>query len=355
MAVGLETGTDAAQLIAPAERAGVVGLKPTVGLVSTEGILPVATTQDAPGPITRTVGDAALQLQATAEGPEVGDYVASAGTTDLTDKRIAVLNTTTGPYGTAVSILQGLGATTAVRTIGTPSPNPASIVQREFKRDLEAYLAGTTGPGPKTLQGIIDYNIANPVEGLKYQQRGLEAANAVDLSDPAVAETYESDKEQGIASTRALIDAILTNGTPADPSDDFDAIMVNRGSNLLGFAARAGYPMLTMTVGEGTGNEGRNPIGVTFVGTAFSEEKLIGVAAALEQAPDSYVRRAPSVTNPSMWRCVPGSAFFTMERCHPGDRMYKGLSSTSLTPALPAIPGAIPATPAKPVTKAPKK
>lgn len=353
MAIGLETGTDGAQLIAPAERAGVVGLKPTVGLVSTAGILPVATTQDAPGPITRSVRDAAAQLQATVDAPEPADYLGAAETTDLTGKRIAVLSTSTGPYGTAVNILQGLGATTAVRSIGTPSPNPTSIVQREFKRDIEAYLAGTTGPGPKTLQGIIDYNLANPVEGLKYQQRGLEAANAIDLSDPAVEAAYESDKTQGLASNRALIDAILAND-PDDPSDDFDAVMVNRNNGLLNIAARAGYPMLTMTVGEGTGNEGRNPVGVVLVGTAFSEEKLIGVAAALEQAPDSYVRRAPSVTNPSMWRCVPGSAFFTKELCHPGDRMYDGLSSTSRVPALPALPGQAPASPAQPATKGPK-
>ena len=74
-------------------------------------------------------------------------------------------------------------------TPGTPSPNPASIVSREFKRDLNAYLAGA---GAKSLQGIIDYNNANPVEGLKFGQPGLlAAAQAVDLSDPATTATYK--------------------------------------------------------------------------------------------------------------------------------------------------------------------
>ena len=73
-------------------------------------------------------------------------------------------------------------------TIGTPSPT-ASIVATEFKRDLNAYLAGTQG-GAKSLQGIIDYNNANPVEGLKYQQGELLAAQAIDLSDPTTAATY---------------------------------------------------------------------------------------------------------------------------------------------------------------------
>ena len=198
MTVGLETSLDTAQLIAPAGVAGVVGLKPTVGRVSRAGVLPVATSQDSPGPISRTVYDAAVQLQAiagadaadpaTVGAPAPPNYLAGLVPTALSGKRVAVTNSTTAPYPTAVAALQALGATTVVTTVGNPSPNPPSIVLREFKRDLNAYLAGTRGKsGAKSLQEIIDYNNANPVEGLKYQQGQLVAAQAVDLADPATA------------------------------------------------------------------------------------------------------------------------------------------------------------------------
>ena len=93
--------------------------------------------------------------------------------------------------------------------------------------------------------------------------------------------------------------------------------MVPSGNGLVGIADRAGYPVLTVPAGYGTGGAGRNPIGVTFVGGAFSEAKLLAAGYAFEQA--TNVRLAPSYTNPSMWRCVPGSTFFTPHHCHPGD------------------------------------
>jgi amidase len=191
-------------------------------------------------------------------------------------------------------------------------------VLREFKRDLNTYLAATPG-GAASLQGIIDYNSANPVEGLKYQQGELIAAQNADLS------AYEADRTAGKAASQALIDNILKNGTPADPSDDFDVIMVPSGNTLVGIADRAGYPVLTVPGGEGTGNAGRNPIGLTFVGGAFSEAKLLAAGYAFEQgqglATPTYKRRAPSFTNPSMWRCTPLGTFFTAELCNPGDHL----------------------------------
>jgi amidase len=251
---------------------------------------------------------------ATVGMPAVPNYLTGLVPTALNGKKVAVIASTVVPYMSAITTIQGLGATTAVVTEGTPNPNPASIVSREFKRDLNAYLASTGGKGAKSLQAIIDYNIANPVEGLKYQQGELLDAEAADLT------AYESDKTIGKASNQAVIDAILSNGT-ADTSDDFAVIMVPSGDPLVGIADRAGYPMLTVPAGEGTGAAGRNPIGVTFVGTAFSEDILLAAAYAFEQA-STYQRRAPSVTNPSMYRCVPGSAFFTAELCNPGDLLY---------------------------------
>ena len=97
---------------------------------------------------------------------------------------------------------------------------------------------------------------------------------------------------------------------------------VTGASTLPGIADRAGYPMLTVPAGFGTGSAGRNPIGVTFVAGPFAEARLLAAGYAFEQR--TNVRVAPSLTNPSMWRCVPGSTFFTAELCHPGDREYDG-------------------------------
>jgi Asp-tRNA(Asn)/Glu-tRNA(Gln) amidotransferase A subunit family amidase/PKD repeat protein len=331
LTVGRQTSPDTAQLIAPAGVAGVVGLKPTVGLVSRAGVMPVSSSQDSTGALTRTVVDAAAQLTAvagadpldpaTAAATPSTDYVAGLSPSALNGGRVAVVSNTTAPYPTVVSTLQSLGATTVVTAAATPDPNPPSIVGTEFKRDLNAYLAGTGGTGAKSLAEIIAYNEANPVEGLKYLQGELVAADAVDLSDPATASAYEANLAAGRDSSRALLDSVFTSGTAADPADDVSVIAVPTGNPLIGVADRAGYPILTVPAGYGTGNAGRNPIGVTFIGPAFGEAQLLAAGYAYEQA--TNVRLAPSVTNPSMFRCVPGSAFFTAERCHPGDPYFR--------------------------------
>jgi len=327
--IGLETSTDSAQLIAPAGVAGVVAIKPTVGLVSRSGVLPAARSQDSPGPITRTVFDAAAVLEVIAgyDPADAGsspaiiapDYLSGLVPTALAGKRVAVTDFATAPYPAVVTTLQALGATTVVKAIGTPSPNPPSIVLRELERDLDAYLLGLKIPKgqPKTLAEIVAYNAANPVEGLKYQQRELLDAVAVDLANPDQASAYAADKTTGAAGAAALIDTLLNNATPTDPTDDFEVIVVQSGHALVGVADRAGYPVLTVPAGFGTGNAGRNPIGVTFITAAFEEASLLAAGYAFEQA--TNVRQAPSFTNPSMWRCVPGSEFFSPHHCHPGD------------------------------------
>ncbi|GAA4157793.1 hypothetical protein GCM10022251_31780 [Phytohabitans flavus] len=332
LTIGMETSTDTAQLLAPADAAGVVGLKPTVGLVSRTGVLPVAKSQDSPGPLTRSVYDAGMTLNVlvgkdrsdpASTAPPVADYTAGLTPNALVGKRIAVISSTTGPYPAMVSALQAAGATTVPVTIG-PAPATPSIVQTEFKRDLDAYLGGRFAKGskaPESLQEIIAYNDAHPVEGLKYQQTQLVANQAVDLTDPATLATYTADLAAGKTASQAVIDTVLNNGTPADPSDDFDAVLVPTSNALINVADRAGYPALTIPAGYGTGSAGRNPIGVTLVGTAYSEAKLLAGGYALEQA--TQVRLAPSWTNPSMWRCVPGSTFFTGQFCNPGDRLLR--------------------------------
>lgn len=297
LTVGMETGTDVgAQLIAPAGVAGVVGLKPSVGMVDGDGVLPVASSQDSFGPLTRSVYDAAVALSVV--DTAAVDYTAGLTPSALAGKRVAVVAGGTAPYPAAVSTVEGLGATVGSVTLGAPTARP-SIVLREFSRDLDAYLGGTS-----SLDEIIAYNQANAVEGLKYQQNELLAASS------AVLDTYESDLAVGKAESAAVIDSVLASG--------YDVIMVPSNSTLVGIADRAGYPVLTVPAGEGTGGAGRNPIGVTFVGTAGSEASLLAAGYAFEQG-HSYDRRAPGMTNPSMWRCTPGGSFFTGELCNPGD------------------------------------
>ncbi len=236
----METSLDSAQLLAPADAAGVVGLKPTVGLVSTTGVLPVAKSQDAPGPITRSVGDAATILNVIADPASPVDlHHGPVGRPRCEGKKIAVVSSTSAPYQDAIAKLQGLGATVTQVSIATPAATD-SVVATEFKRDLNAYL-GATKPGT-TLQSIIDYNIANPVEGLKYQQGQLLAAQAIDLADPATNAKYTADLEAGKAANKAVLDSVLSG---------YDLILVPSGSNVIGYADRAGYPALTIPAGYG--------------------------------------------------------------------------------------------------------
>ncbi len=102
-----------------------------------------------------------------------------------------MISSTAAPYPAAVSTIQALGAVTEVKTVGTPSPNPPSIVLREFERDLDAYLAGVSG-GAGSLEEIIDYNEANPVEGLSTSSASWSRRRGADLS------TYEADRDAGL-------------------------------------------------------------------------------------------------------------------------------------------------------------
>jgi Asp-tRNA(Asn)/Glu-tRNA(Gln) amidotransferase A subunit family amidase len=347
ISVGMETTTEsAAQLIAPAGNAGVVGLKPTVGLISRTGEMPVAKSQDSPGPIGQTVGDVALALNslagpdpsdpATASQPStLPDYTAGLSATALEGKKIAVVSSTTAPYPTAVAELATLGATTTVVTPASAT-KVASVVPYEFHKGLNEYLASTPEGTAKSLQQVIEYNIANPAEGLKFQQNGLLAAEATETESETAKATYEENLAKGQAEDRAVIDNIVDNGTPGETGDDYAGIMVPSGSSLVGIADRAGYPVLTVPAGFGAENSstGGDPIGVDFIGTAYSEAQLLDDGYALEQGLKArqtgpeYMKTSsnsatfngsPSQTNQSMWRCLLGSSFYKPYDCNVGE------------------------------------
>jgi Asp-tRNA(Asn)/Glu-tRNA(Gln) amidotransferase A subunit family amidase len=222
-AVGLQTSPDSAELIAPASAAGVVGLKPTVGRVSRTGVLGVARSQDAPGALAKSVYDAAAQYQvmagrdsddpATVTPDSAGDpanVLAGLSRTQLRGKRVATVSSNAAGYADAIANVQGLGATT--ETKASSAPATPSVVLREFERDLNAYLSGVTGGGAKSLGEVVAYNAANPVEALKYQQRSLVEAAAVDLDDPDQRSAYEADRDTGRSGAREILDGISPTG-----------------------------------------------------------------------------------------------------------------------------------------------
>jgi amidase len=347
LSVGIETTTETggAQLITPAGNAGVVGLKPTVGLVSRTGEMPVAKSQDSPGPIGQTVSDVALALNALA-GPDpsdpatagqpspLPDYTAGLSTTALQGKKIAVVSSTAVPYPTAVSELTTLGATTTVVTPGAAT-KAASVVPYEFHKGLDEYLSSAPAGTAKSLQQVIEYNTANPVEGLKFQQNGLLAAEATETTNPTTKATYEENLTKGQTEDRAVIDNIINNGTPGETGDDYAGIMVPSGSTLVGIADRAGYPVLTVPAGYAIENSstGADPAGVDFIGTAYGEAQLLDDGYALEEglkarqlgpefmksSSNPTFSGAPSEIDQSMWRCLPGSSFYKPYDCNVGE------------------------------------
>jgi amidase len=345
LAVGVETGTDGAQLTLPAANSGVAAMKPTVGVVSTTGVMPDAPSQDSPGPVGQTVTDLANELNVLAGGAT--DYTAGLSATALSGKKIATVSdtSTTDSYTpTAVPELTTLGATATQVTPGAATTAP-SIVPYEFHKSLDAYLAATpeasTG-GPSSLASVISYYNANPTEGLKFGDAGLTAAAAVDYTDPTTTSTYTTNLTTGQTQDQAVIDNILTAGP-------YSAIMVPPNSALVGIADRAGYPIVTVPDGFVPQNNstGGDPNGVDFIGTAGSDQSLLGLAYALEHGlnarntgpaymvsatlPNPGLSGAPSETFQSDWRCVPGSSFFSPYDCNAGD--VQSPSSLSVIPA----------------------
>jgi amidase len=308
--IGTETS---GSIISPSAANGIVGLRPTVGLVPRTGIIPISATQDTAGPMVQTVADAAAELQAmagkdpedpvTAEQPAtLPDYSAGLTTDALRGKRIGVISSTDATYQAAIGRIQALGATTV--TITAPAGTQAgSILNYEFKRDLNAYLS-RLGPGApiKSLAEVIAFNDAHPDEAIRLGQSTLVASQAIDLDDPTTRSTYEANRTNGQTQTRNNIDAALAQGTGT--ADDLAAIMTPSGS-LTGTGARAGYPQLTVPAGYNPANN--NPVNISFNGTRYTEATLLSLGYAFEQA--TQARRAPSATNPASWRCVPGSAF----------------------------------------------
>ncbi|MGW4462660.1 amidase family protein [Micromonospora sp. NPDC004704] len=305
--IGTETS---GSILSPSAANSLVGVKPTVGLVSRTGVVPIAASQDTAGPMTRSVYDAAALLTAltgidredpitsTSSGVVGTDYTRALSTTALQGKRIGVASAPTGNQGVlfneALDVIRAQGAEVVPVTVSTGGL-PPGILDYEFKRDLNAYLARLPQNAPMdTLDDVVQYNLAHAAEGtIKFGQTQLVTSNNIDLTDPVAKAAYETNRDTGIAGARDRIDSVLRAQT-------LDAI-VFVGSGSAGIGARAQYPSVAVPIGYDPAN-GR-PVGLSFLGTAYTEASLLAFAYDYEQASKKWL--PPSQVNPSLFRCSP--------------------------------------------------
>jgi amidase len=303
-AIGTETN---GSITCPASVNGIVGLKPTVGLVSRTHIVPISVTQDTAGPMTRTVEQAAALLTAIA-GTDPADpataeadrrktnYAAGLGGASLKGKRLGLMRFASG-FGTdaalnqALTVLRAQGAEIVeIKEFGGPKERPKQleVLLTEFKVGLNAYLA-TTPPSvrTRTLADIIAFNKANPRELALFGQDLFEQAEKTKgLDDPA----YKKARDDGIAyAGRNGIDRLMKQykvdaliGPTVSAAWPIDAVHGDQypggGGGYL--AAIAGYPHLTVPMGMVKGL----PVGLSFLGPKWSEAMLLGLGYVYEQA-----------------------------------------------------------------------
>jgi amidase len=355
LAVGTETN---GSIVAPSSHCGVVGIKPTVGLVSRSGIIPISHWQDTAGPMARTVAEAAALLNVLAGDdpddpaqsgespatpvatPETGatplagaggapryperpvgslasvDYTSDLDENGLEGAKLAVLRS--GSTFTPATIAAFEASLQALRDAGaelvdpvmlpsqedlSSSPDGLEVLLWDLKWDIEAYIEGYVDPSfpIRTLADIVEFNrvhadLEMPWFGQDLFERAIEKT---ELSDPAylaaVARLQRWGRAEGIDAVIAEhgVDAIVApTNAPASKID-----LVN-GDHWLGGSstpsAVAGYPIVTVPSGEHAGL----PLGLSFIGPAFSEATLIRLAHAFEQA--TQARRPPGYVPPAV-------------------------------------------------------
>jgi len=316
-AVGIGTETDGS-IVCPSSSNGLAGIKPTVGLVSRGGIIPISHSQDGAGPMCRTVRDAAILLGAlTGIDPDDAATAASAGKaqTDyaqycdpngLKGGRIGVARKYFGfndavdaLMGQSLDVLKKAGAILVdpadIETLGKFDESELLVFMYELKADLNAYLA-RLGPGApvRTLKDIIDFNERNRQKEMPYfgQDLFVKAEAKGPLTEKeyvdAVTKNHQLARTEGIDALmdKNQLDAIVApTGSPAWLTDLVNGDHVAGGSS--NAAAVAGYPNINVTAGYLAGL----PVGISFFGRAWSEPVLIKLAYSFEQA--TKHRQAP--------------------------------------------------------------
>src|SRR5262245_19454392 len=315
--VALATETDGS-IVCPAGQCGVAGIKPTVGLTSRAGVVPISHTQDTVGTHGRTLADAATVLGAlTGVDPRDAQTAGSAGhflrdyrpfidRNGVAGARIGVARQFTGTtpeidavFEDAVQVMRDAGAV-VIDPVEIPSFDEFNADQSEiivlifeFKRDLNAYLATRSGVPARTLAEVIQFNLDHADRELKFfGQELMELAEAEVFTEAdyqaALIRGPMLAGPQGIDATLAAnnLDAIVApTNSPAWPTDLINGDAFLFGSS--GFAAVAGYPLVTVTGGFAFDL----PVGITFMASAWSEPTLIKIASGFEATAD--VRRRP--------------------------------------------------------------
>jgi amidase len=315
VAVGTETD---GSIVCPSSANSVVGIKPTLGLVSRAGIIPIAHSQDTAGPMARTVWDACLLLGALAgvdardavtresRGKAHADYTQFLNADGLRGVRLGVARKSFGfndgvdkLMEDAIKEMKRRGATIVdpadIATNGKFDDSEFEVLLYEFKADLNAYLAGLGANAPvNTLKDLIDFNERNKDKEMPYfgqeifikaQEKGPLTSKAYRL---ALSKNHRLSRTEGIDATmqKHKLDAIIApTGGPAWPTDLINGDHFGGGSSSA--AAVAGYPNITVPAGYVHGL----PVGISFFGRAYSEPVLIKLAYAFEQA--TKFRRAP--------------------------------------------------------------
>ncbi|MDN7241659.1 amidase family protein [Planococcus sp. N028] len=289
--VGIGTETSGS-ILSPASANSIVGIKPTVGLISRTGIIPIAESQDTAGPMARTVADAAITLSVLtgvdAEDPATQSSVGK-GLTDYTPflKRDGLKGARIGldlsflseaskeeraVMEQAIEEIKSLGA--IVEEVIIPKQEfDSEVLWYEFKRGVNEYLRKVSDEVPvKSLADVIEFNKLDPKVRMKFGQSELEKSLSLsdDPQDPIYVEHRETDLRISAAEG---IDVVMARYS-------LDALLFenNHGAAM---PAKAGYPSITVPAGYTSAGK---PVGVTFSGLAFSEPRLIELAYSYEQA-----------------------------------------------------------------------
>ena len=318
LAIGTETN---GSIMCPSSRNGIVGVKPTVGLLSRSGIIPISESQDTAGPMTRTVADAALVLgaltgvdpndQATSasDGRSETDYLQFLDRGRLEGARIGVArnfnfaSAVWDVFEPEIQLMRDAGAeildSADVPNMDRYGDTSFEVMLYEFKSGLNRYLESLGPDAPvKTLAEIIEFNAANPERELPYfgQDILIEAQRMGPTSEPNYVDALENNRRfsrrEGIDQVMAAynLDAIIVpTGGPAWVTDHVNGDSGTGSSSRP--AAVAGYPSVTVPMGFAR----ELPLGISFIGRAWTEPVILGLAFAYEQA--SSHRRPPQFLN----------------------------------------------------------
>ena len=302
-AIGSETS---GSIISPAIVHSLVGLKPTIGLVSRAGVIPLAHVFDTAGPMARNVTDAAALLGVVAGldplddasprfqaalGGVVPDYLAALSTTALQGVRLGVRDfdmTSEGPFGEALAVLKAQGAE-IIEYTESDAANltllSLAVITNEFKWYLNQYLANEAGPDlpVASLTDIIVLNAQN-MDKVQYGQDLLIASDA--MTGLALDPVYLASRTAAVTGGQTALDTAIND-------NQLDAI-VAPGSGNITVTASAGYPNITVPMGY----EGQTPLGLSFAGAPFTEAKLLAYAYDYEQA--TLKRVPPTLLNPAL-------------------------------------------------------